>query len=304
MSLKPRALFVLMLISKVFFAGDCKPHETEGKGERPVKKSCERLISLAPSITEMLFALNLGNQVVGVTRYCRYPAAARKITQVGGFTDTNYESAISLKPGLVFALPFHQKQQAYLRKLNQPVVQLQSQSLEQIRSSIRLIGTTCDREPEAKALLAKIKKRTLEIQQKLKDRPVRRVLVAVSHSVGADQMHKLYILGRKSFYTEMLEEVRGRNVYQDDVAAFPIVSREALMRFNPEVILDILPRTARAKITNKQVLDLWDTFPNLRAVKNKEVHIMDQEFVPIPGPRYIQTLELMARAVHPDVKWD
>lgn len=262
-----------------------------------------RIVSLAPSITEMLFVLGLGDRVVGVTRFCKYPPEALSIAKMGGFYDPNYEAVIASKPDLVILSVEHQNPRRHLTSLGLNVLVVNYSTLSGILDSLSLIGRTCGVQEKAGAEIAALKKRMDLISNKTEGLPRLSVLVSISRSMGSDTLTEIYIAGRDEFYDEMITLAGGRNAYGGKIK-YPTVSGEGIIRLNPEVIIDLVPETGEQDLKEAVILKEWQRFSNVDAVKNGCVHVFRQGFMVIPGPRFILTLEALARALHPEVKWD
>ncbi|MBW2060599.1 MAG: ABC transporter substrate-binding protein [Deltaproteobacteria bacterium] len=262
-----------------------------------------RIVSLAPSITEMLFVLSLGDRVVGVTRFCKYPPEALSIAKMGGFYDPNYEAVIASKPDLVILSVEHQNPRRHLTSLGLNVLVVNYSTLSGILDSLSLIGRACGVQEKAKAEIATLKKRMDLISNKTEGLPRLSVLVSISRSMGSDTLTEIYIAGRDEFYDEMITLAGGRNAYGGKIK-YPTVSGEGIISLNPEVIIDLAPETGEQDLKEAVILKEWQRFSNVDAVKNGRVHVFRQGFMVIPGPRFILTLEALARALHPEVKWD
>ncbi len=261
-----------------------------------------RIISLAPSITEVLFALGLGDRVVGVTRFCRYPPEAAKITKVGGYFDPNYEEIVSLKPDLVVVTKEHTTAKKYLHSLRIGLLEVDQNTIDGIVHSILTIGNSCGRGPAARKLVDSLSARIDRIRSKTRDCLRPRILVSVGRSM--DSFDDIYIAGKNTFYDEMIGIAGGVNAYTDKTVPFPLIWLEGLYRLNPQIIIDLIPDLAAKEPDRKKIMAAWDRAATLDAVRNKRVYLLDQDYTVIPGPRFILTLERMARVIHPELPWN
>lgn len=266
--------------------------------------SPQRIVSMAPSITETLFALGLGDRVVGVTRYCDYPREAETKAEVGGFVDPNYEAIVALKPDLVVLLVIHEDARKRLSQLEIRALQVDHRTVDGILESFERIGGVCDVEAAAQALIRSCRERMAAIAAKTEglDRP--RVLLSSARALGSGRIDSVYVAGHGQWYNELIRLAGGENAYPDDGIAFPEVSGEGLLRLDPDVIVEMVPKLDEASYTKQDIIDEWKTVPGLRAVQEGRVYVLGGDYVSVPGPRYVDVLEDLARILHPEVDWD
>jgi iron complex transport system substrate-binding protein len=257
-----------------------------------------RIVSLAPSTTEILFALGLGDRVVGVTRYCTYPAAALTRTKVGGYCDPDYEAILRLHPDLVVVLTEHEAALRFLSRFHVTTLRIDHATLDDIVHSITVIGRACGAAHAADSLVADLSARMEKIRKNAGAvRP--RVLVSVSRSAG--RISDLCVAGGGTYYDELIRLAGGRNAFTNKNIAFPMISLEGLYRINPEVVIDLVPEGSGKKITAAALRADWESVGRIDAVKMGRVYLFGQDFTEIPGPRFILLLEQMAKAIHPEL---
>ncbi|MFC1541465.1 ABC transporter substrate-binding protein [Candidatus Latescibacterota bacterium] len=260
-----------------------------------------RIISLAPNITETLFALGLGDRVVGVTRFCKYPEEALKIEKVGGLIDPNYEAIILLKPDLVFLLPEHENAQKYLDELGLKTVVVHNRVIEEILGTITTIGEICSVKDKARELVSELESKMNTIRNKTLNAGRPRVMISVGRSFGGGKLNEVTISGKNTFYDELITYAGGINVYEKHDISFPVVSKEGILYLNPEIIIEMIPST---EVSEDMIIKEWESVADVEAVKNKRVYAFKQDYAIIPGPRFILFLEDLARTLHPERNWD
>jgi len=258
-----------------------------------------RIVSLAPSVTEILFELGLGDNVVGVTRYCKYPPEACGKTQVGGYVDPNYEELLRLRPDIVVMLSVHTAAQEHLRRLGLATLTVDHATIQGIVGSIMTIGNACGAARRAEAMVKEIIARLDRVRDMTNgcDRP--RVLVSVDRNT--DAFSSVYIAGEKTCYDEMITIAGGVNAYTSATAAYPAVSTEGICRMDPQVIIDLVPYLEKSEKKREKILAQWNSIAGVEAVKEGRVYLFEQDYTVIPGPRFIALLEDMARAIHPEL---
>lgn len=256
-----------------------------GRAEDP----CAKIVSLAPSVTEVLFELGLGDKLVGVTRFCRYPPEAKSIHAVGGFYDVSPEHVALLKPTRVFALTESGSTSEALRRAGISVREVDHTSVTGIRESIQTIARECGVDERAQVRLAQLRRLEEEVRARcLRGGPQatpRRTLVVVGRTREGNTSSGLYISGRDGFYSDVLTMVGAINVNTQSTVAVPAVSKEGLLTLNPEVVVEIV--NVDDVFDEQNAMALWNSFPNLAAVRDKKVFLLHDDFASVPGPRYI-----------------
>jgi len=263
--------------------------------------NAQRIVSLAPSITEVLFALGVGDRVVGVTRYCDYPPAAAERQKVGGYYDANLEAVAALDPHLVILLKEHESVRTQLSSLGVRLLPIDNNTVASILDAITLIGDACGAAARASAMVNDLESRIRRIRERTAGAPRPRVLISIGRNMGAGSLTDVYIAGQDGFFSTLLDMAGGVNVYSDRVIKFPMVSEEGIIELDPDVVIDLVADLERTGVSTQQVLDVWTALGDVKAVRNGKVHIFTEDYVTVPGPRFILLLEKMARALHPEI---
>jgi len=266
----------------------------------PVSVHPKRIVSLAPSITEILFALDAGERVVGVTRYCDYPPRAASIVKVGGYVDPNYEQIVALRPDLVVLLSSHRDAKTELHKMNLETLTVSHETISDIHEAIRVLGEKCGQSEESQVLLDHFEKRTEAVQGAVAGMPRPRVLVCIGRDTEQGQLTGMYMAGRHNFYDEVVELAGGVNAYKDEKVAYPQLSAEGVLQLDPDVIVDLVSRIDPGEKTREEIARQWGQLPVLSAVRKHRVHAIVGDHALRPGPRYIAFLEELARLLHPN----
>jgi iron complex transport system substrate-binding protein len=261
-----------------------------------------RIVSLVPSATEVVFALGAGDRVVGVSSFCNYPPEARALPRLGGLYDPNYEAIVGLGPDLVLVVPSQEKAKTDLADLGVPCLAVNQADVPGILGSIRTIGAACGLEERAAALVEELAARMRAITRATAQLPRPRVLVCVGRPVGSGALEELYVAGPRSFYDELITRAGGINVVSDTAVEYPVLSKEALVVLDPDVILDMLPDLPERGVSPQHAIAEWDELALLRAVKTRRVHVVTAPDAVIPGPRFIANLERVASLLHPGIE--
>ncbi|RME03648.1 MAG: cobalamin-binding protein [Deltaproteobacteria bacterium] len=262
-------------------------------GETGARRHPERIVSLAPNVTEILFALGVGDRVVGVTEYCDEPREARKIPRIGGFTNPNLEVILSRRPDLVIAVPNGGNRQtvALLTRMGVRVLVVHVRRIEEVLEAITTIGTAVGRGEAAHALVREIGAGLDRISAKVSGRKRRKTAVVYGKN-------PLYLAGPGTFADELITLGGGTNIARDAERDFPTFNFEAFLLRAPEVIIDAaMPSTTEPPA---DPIAFWRKWPMLPAVAGERVCIPPDDAPMIPGPRLVHALEIFARCIHPE----
>ncbi len=265
------------------------------------KTSCNRIVSMSPSITETLFAIGLGDRVVGVTRFCRYPPEALEKEKIGGYMDPNYEAIAKLEPDLVLILPEQEKVCDFLTELGLKYLTVNNKKISDIIDTILTIGKVCGAEKIAGELAANINSRLKVIQDKVKDLPQPRVLISIGRTMGTTSLEDVYVAGRNTFFDELIGYAGGINAFERHGIDYPVLSAEGFLYLNPDIIIDMVPDIDRLGLNKTLLKKEWENISGAEAVKNNRVYILSGDYTVIPGPRFILLLEDLLYVIHPEV---
>lgn len=271
-----RTLISLFVASVTVLVG-CKRNETA----QPVE-TVSRIVSCAPSITETLFALGLGDKVVGVTKYCKYPSQM-EIQKIGGYSDINLEMVISLRPDVVILQQEHQKQKDFFTGFGTHVISVDNKTSSSICSSFVQIGYSCGAKDAADSLV-ELFRSSLNGKPDLSRAP--KVLLCVGRDgTGGGAVQSAFIVSRATFYNDLLEASGGVNVYPDSLPHYPRVSKEGIIALAPDIIID-LASSMSAWSCSTLVAD-WKSLHMLPAVRNGNVFCISADYCTVPGPRIL-----------------
>jgi len=253
-----------------------------------------RIVSLSPSITEILYELGLGNKVVGVTDHCNFPEDVKSKAKVGGYLNTNYEAIISLEPDLVIAQTICGEEiKNVFGKAGIGYMIVNTDTVDGILDSIEKIGQRCGAEDRAKEITAHIRKEVNQLRGKAKGKHSKRIMIVVGRNRGS--FDNLYIAGNGTFYDELLNILGCENAYAKNNISYPVLSIEGILRLNPEIIIEMLPNLP--EVNKPEVIAEWSIFSDVDAVKNNKVYVFNQDYVCIPGPRFTVILRDIAEAL-------
>jgi iron complex transport system substrate-binding protein len=289
----------LILPALLLLCSACKPAAEPNAAPGDYR----RVVTLSPSLSETMYALGLGDRVVGVTAFARCPEEVNQKPKVGGYSDINIEAVYALKPDLVLALEQQEDTLRQLRALNLNLAQFKNETVEDILDLIRRTGALFSRPKKAETLCRTIEDELSRLKQAAQTRPRRRVLVSVGRNMGTGKIGDVYAAGPKTLFGQIIELAGGENVYQG-TAPYAALGKEAILRLNPEVIIDLIPdMDTMQEYTQAAALEQWIAFGEIDAVLNGNVTINMSSYICIPGPRITLMIRDIAQAIHPDLEW-
>ena len=263
----------------------------------------QRIVSLAPSLTETLFALGLGNRVVGVTRFCAHPPEARERPHVGGYLDPNYEAIVALQPDLVVLIPSSAETERRLESLGIAVLRVDQHDVAGVLQSITVLAAACGVPGRGAQLRASIEDRLTSVAELVAGVPRPRTVVVVGHDVGGGVVRSVWAAGPDTFYDDVLALAGGVNAVAGGISRYPELSREGLAVLDPDVVLDVIAGVEERGIDLDEIRAGWRELVELRVVREARVSILEGDVMVVPGPRLPEMVETIARALHPEIEW-
>ncbi|NPV52600.1 MAG: cobalamin-binding protein [Firmicutes bacterium] len=261
-----------------------------------ISREPRRIVSLAPSNTEILFALGLGDRVVGVTTYCNYPPEAAKKEKIGGFADPSIERIIHLDPDLVVGVKMGEGIIRELQKLGIPVIVVEPKSFNDTLRVIRFIGRVTGRDGAAAALVGDMEKRVRGITEKTKDIPEGK-RPKVYYEIWYDP---LMTAGPGTLINDIIDLAGGVNVASDAGAPYPEYSLEVLLAKNPDVMIHSYGHAGGDAPTSGEIKKRkgWSA---MSFVRTGRIYLVNADIITRFGPRIVEGLEEFARAIHPEL---
>lgn len=252
-----------------------------------------RVVSLAPSLTEIVFALGRGDRLVGVTDFCDYPPEARSKPRVGGPMTPDLERVVRLRPDLALATAEGNPREtlAQLARLHIPVFAVKAEGYAGILGSVEAVGHALRAEREAAALVQDIQSRVAEIRRAVAHRVRPRVL----YLVWTDP---LIAAGPATYIHDLMEMAGGENVVRERSVPYPRLSWEEVVGAAPEVILVASHRDGADR---PWIGEAWRSWRSVPAVRSGRIIAIPGDTIHRPGPRVVEGVERLARAIHPEV---
>jgi len=249
----------------------------------------QKIVSLAPSVTETLFALGLGDRLVGETTYCDYPAEAKKLPKIGDFMNPSLEAVLAKKPDLILGVtgatdPVKARE---MERLGLKVVLVSVANLNDILASTRIIGALLGSDKAGENLAAKITAQVEEVKKKVSPAPRRSVLLVVG-------FQPLIAVGGRNFIDELITLAGGDNIAGSAAQPWLNLPDEIVVAKAPEVIIEAGMGSERE--SGKR----WGDLKSVPAVRERRIYSYPSDKILRPGPRFGEALAEIARLIHPE----
>ncbi|MHC1635157.1 MAG: ABC transporter substrate-binding protein [Candidatus Methanospirareceae archaeon] len=260
-----------------------------------IKGEPERIVSLSPAETEILFALGLGDKVVGVTEFCNYPPEALKKEKIGGMTNVNIEKVVNLSPDLILAVNLNGEEVVDRLDDYFPVFVIDHRKIrkvEDIFSRIEIIGNITGAEEKAKELVEEMRRKVEEIENKTRGVQRARTALVTWHE-------PIWVTGSGNFQADLLDKAGGENVFAD-IEDWGTVSLEEFIERDPDVIIVSVGHGAAERKPYEFFMN-DERLKGLKARKEGRIYTIDADIISRPGPRVVEALEEMAKDLHPEL---
>ena len=253
----------------------------------------KRIVSLAPNITETLFALGLNEEIVGVTGFCDYPEAALKKPRIGGFVNPDIEKIVSLKPDLIIGTRDGNRAEAIqsLNELGFSVYLVDPKGFDGVVSTIRNIGEIAGRRDRSKEIAKNMIKKKEDAARLTRSLSHPRVFFQVGNA-------PIITVGKGTLADDLIRLAGGRSISENESASYPLYSVETIIAKAPEIIIMTSMEGERgyANLVKK-----WQRWKSIPAVRRGAIHVLDSNLVDRPSPRIVDGLETLLRIIHPEV---
>jgi len=289
------AVFVLSwTVAGVAMFSNDTPAITEAPGACP-----QRIVAMAPNLTEILFALGFEDNIVGVTQYSNHPPAARQKPVMGTFWQPNIEAVVAARPDLVIALGFNRQAGLAhrLTRLNFNTLTVDIETIPQLFDAIEKIGTVTYKTADAHRLSDRLRNNLDDISRRVADEHRPKVLYII-------QIEPLRVAGRQTFINELIELAGGENAIAPTINKYPPVGPEQVIASNPDVIIQpVMDVRGKADLTagKQQLVEYFGRFQSITAVGSNRIYVIDGDAVSRLGPRIDQAAETIARCLRPEL---
>ena len=267
--------------------------------ESPAGNSFSRIICMAPNITEAVFALGVGDRVVGVSDYTVYPPEAAEKPSVGALYNPNFERILALEPDLVIVQQKHEKVEALCRSKEIPVLRVNMEGgTGAVLDAMGVLGDRLGVTEAASALCSEIRAELARVRKRVEGLPRVKALACVDRASGT--LKNIYSPGKAGLLTELIEIAGGENVFADEADPYVLVSLEAIVRRAPDVIVETRPGRQVSEAERREIVAEWKSLSTLPAVTHDRVFLLTDDFITVPGPRIGKIAARLAEVLHPE----
>ncbi|HTV03338.1 MAG TPA: helical backbone metal receptor [Luteitalea sp.] len=282
-----QAVLALVLLS----SAACGRREEPTKAEPTV--AGPRVVSLVPAVTEMLFAVGAGPQVVGVSTFDKIPAEVSRLPRVGALLDPDVERILSLKPDLVVTYGSQTALHAQLSKVGIAMLNYRHGGIGDMLATIEEVGERTGHAANGREVAQALRARLTSVRMRVEQRPRSKAVLVFGREPGT--VRQIWASGGVGFLHEILDVAGADNVFADIERESVQVSTELLLARKPEVIVELEGQPRPTENPSP-----WLTLPGLPAVKSNRILTMQGEMFVVPGPRLGEAAEALAKALHPD----
>ena len=275
------------------WSGVATPVESAGSVQSP-----RRIISLVPAVTEMLFAIGAGNEVVGVSSYDRFPPEAATRPRVGALIDPDFERILSLRPDLVVVYGSQEDLIARLGRARLPLFHYRHAGLADVTSTIRELGVRVGRASQANEVADAIERDMATTRARVAGRPRPRTALVFGREPGT--LRNIYVSAGIGFMHDMLSTAGGADAFADVKRQSLQATTEVLLARAPEVIVEAHASDGWTPERARRERDIWNGLPSLPAVRSGRVYIIADDRLSIPGPRVAEAVRVLANVLHPE----
>ncbi|MHC4242580.1 MAG: ABC transporter substrate-binding protein [Planctomycetota bacterium] len=270
--------------------------QIQGCGDAPLSTKVDRIVSLAPNLTEILFALGLEKEIVRVTLNSDYPPAATKKPKAGTFWQPNIEAIIAARPNLIVSLGFEQQKNLAerLKRINYNCLIVDIEKVNDLFEAVETIGAATGKKLEASKLVTNIRDNLDKLSALVGTEDKVRVLWVV-------QREPLRVAGRDTFVNEMIEFAGGENAIGPTLHKYPPIGAEQVIVCGADVIIEPLMQQKDLKEQQRNAILYWNKYENLPAVANERIYVIPGDTVSRLGPRLYEAIETIAGCLRPEL---
>jgi len=268
-------------------------------GTESASPPARRIVSLVPALTEMLFAIEAGGRVVGVSSFDTYPPEVKKLPKVGALLDPDTERILALRPDLVTMYGSQVDARLRFERAGIRTFAYRHAGIGGALAALRELGLVTGHRTQADTVVTRIQTRLDALRARVRNAPRVRVLLVFERT--PQTLRNMYVSGGAGFLHEMLEAAGAINVFADIKQESVQPSHETLLSRAPDVILEVRARGLIKPEDAARERATWSALPSLPAVRTGRIHLLTGEQLVVPGPRLAEGADMMARAIHPEL---
>jgi iron complex transport system substrate-binding protein len=240
-----------------------------------------RVVTLTPSINEIVYALGMGKNVVANTAYCDFPLESKKVKKVGGYATISLEKILESRPTVVIAQNYDEKLLRNLKSLNIKTMIFKTDTIASIKTTIKTLGKYFEKEEKASEIITKINNSLKALSGIVENK---KILLVIGPRKNLN--NQIYITGNNLYFEDIIKASGNKNAYFSTSTNQPVVNSEKIINMNPDIIVLLSPFLDGKTQEQKELLDNWQELP-VNAAINKNIYIVDKLYAGIPSQRVI-----------------
>jgi len=239
----------------------------------------ERIVTLSPSINEIVFALEKGENVVANTMFCDYPLESKNVKKIGGYSSISFEKLLEAKPSIDIGQDYDEKLIGNLKALNIKVLSYKTNTIENIKNTITQLGILFKKEEKAKELTNNIDNSLDSLKSIVENKKIL-IVISPKNTLSND----IYVTGNFLYFEDIIKASGNKNAYNSTNPAQPVVNTEKIINMNPDIIVLLAPFYDGKTAELNQLKELWKTLP-INAAKQNNIYAVDKLYAGIPSQR-------------------
>ncbi len=239
----------------------------------------ERVVTLSPSINEIVFALGVGKDVVANTNYCDFPEESKAILKIGGYNNISLEKILETKPTVVIGQDYDEKLNSNLKALGIKTLIYKTNTISSIKNTINELGNFFDKKEKAKELISNIDNALTSVNSIVENK---KILIVISPKKSLS--NQIYITGNFLYFEDIIKQSGNKNAYSSTNPAQPVVNTEKVIGMNPDIIVLLTPFLDGKKQEQQEIINAWKQLP-INAAKDDNIYTVDKLYAGIPSQR-------------------
>ena len=239
----------------------------------------QRIVTLSPSINEIVYALGEGQNVVANTKHCDFPEESRNVAKIGGYNDISLEKVLEVKPTIVIGQDYDEKLIQNLKALNIKVLSYKTNTIENIRNTVLELGSLFKKEDKAKEIISNIDNSLSTLKSITENK---KILIVISPKNNLS--NQIYVTGNFIYFEDIIKASGNKNAYNSTNSTQPVVNTEKIINMNPDIIVLLAPFYDGKTAELNQLKELWKTLP-INAAKQNNIYAVDKLYAGIPSQR-------------------
>jgi iron complex transport system substrate-binding protein len=285
--------FVIILLLNISVKAEERIFTDEMGRQVKIPYPAKRIVSLAPSITEILFALGLDEEVAAITNFCDYPVAVLNKPRIGGFVNPDIEKIVSLKPDLIIGIRDGNRMDT-VHRLNDsgfPVYLIDPKGFDGVMQTIKNIGDVVGREKESRKMIKEMVKKAENIMTLTQSLSRPKVFFQLGDA-------PMITVGKGTLADDLIRLAGGKSISENESVSYPFYSIETVLLKAPEIII---MTSMDSKKNSPQLVKKWESWKSIPAVRMNMIYVIDSNLVDRPTPRIVEGLEALVRIIHPEI---